>query len=43
MKITEWMDGHVSRTPDESFCGYLIRCIAAAEQELKMQKKVPVM
>lgn len=36
----EWLGGHVLKAKNECFCHYLVRCIAAAEQELKLQKKV---
>ena len=39
-KIAEFLGGHVVKAKNECFCHYLVRCIAAAEQELKMQKKV---
>lgn len=42
LKITEWLDGQVSRMPNEGFCSYLLRCIATAEQELRLQKKLHI-
>ncbi|XP_073392690.1 uncharacterized protein [Physcomitrium patens] len=40
--ILKWMGEYISPTPSESFCDYITRCIATAEQELKMQKKLHI-
>lgn len=39
-KITEWLETQVPRLPRESFANYLKRCYAAAELQLKYNRKV---
>lgn len=41
-KVAEWLGGHVVRGGSECFGRYIARCIAAAEQELKAQRKVHI-
>ncbi|KAG0588990.1 hypothetical protein KC19_2G283400 [Ceratodon purpureus] len=41
-KLAEWLGGHVVKAKNECFTHYIVRCIAAAEQELKVQKKVHI-